>query len=359
MKVRLAAKAGFCFGVHRAMDLALQTARDVAPPIYTLGPLIHNPQVVALLTRQGINVIDDLETVPPGTVIIRSHGVGPGLLAKAQELGFKVIDATCPFVRRAQQLAHDLNASGFQVIVVGEKEHPEVQGIVGWTNGQALVVESPAEASALPFHERVGVVAQTTQPHANLEAVVEELGRKMGEVSVCDTICNAVVERQAAALELARQVEVMVVVGGTVSANTRKLTNLCSSTGTPTYHIETEDQLRPEWFRGVTTAGLTAGASTPDWIIEEVERRMHDMSDKEDVTTPAGEVNAEGDVTNAEEELQTTQVRSLRSGDVIRGVIVQVGQDEVLVDVGAKSEGVVPLRELSCCDVTSPHDIVQ
>lgn len=359
MKVRLAAKAGFCFGVHRAMDLALQTARDVAPPIYTLGPLIHNPQVVALLTRQGINVIDDLEIVPPGTVIIRSHGVGPGLLAKAQELGFKVIDATCPFVRRAQQLAYDLNASGFQVIVVGEKEHPEVQGIVGWTNGQALVVESPAEASALPFHERVGVVAQTTQPHANLEAVVEELGRKMGEVSVCDTICNAVVERQAAALELARQVEVMVVVGGTVSANTRKLTNLCSSTGTPTYHIETEGQLRPEWFRGVRTAGLTAGASTPDWIIEEVERRMHDMSDKEDVTTPAGEVNPGGDVTNAEEELQTTQVRSLRSGDVIRGIIVQVGQDEVLVDVGAKSEGVVPLRELSCCDVTSPHDIVQ
>lgn len=346
MDVRLATKAGFCFGVHRAIDLALKTVSETPPPIYSLGPLIHNPQVVAYLAEQGIEVVEEIERVPRGTLIIRSHGVEPGLLVKAQELGFTVVDATCPFVKRAQRLACDLNNSGHQVIVVGDRKHPEVRGIVGWTNGQAVVVEDRAEASALPFYPRVGVVAQTTQPHANLEAVVEELKSRMGDVSVCDTICNAVVERQNAALTLARQVDVMVVVGGIDSANTRKLTGLCRLSGSPTYHIETGDQLQPEWFRGCTVAGLTAGASTPDWIIEEVKRRMEELSGKEEAVSP-------------EEELQTTQVRSLKSGDVVKGVIVQVGQDEVLVDVGAKSEGVVPLRELSCYDVSSPDDVVQ
>jgi 4-hydroxy-3-methylbut-2-enyl diphosphate reductase len=381
MEIRLATKVGFCFGVHRAIDLALQTAREARSPIYTLGPLIHNPQVVALLSRQGIDVISEFQNVPRGTLVVRSHGVSPGLLTEALKLGFKVVDATCPFVRRTQQLACDLAVSGYQVVVVGEQEHPEVLGIVGWTNGQALVVENPVEASLLPFYSRVGVVAQTTQPHANLEAVVEELRRKMGEVSVGNTICSAVVERQEAALKLARQVEMMVVVGGAASANTRKLTDLCASTGTPTYHIETGDQLRPDWFRGVKIAGLTAGASTPDWIIEEVERRMREMADKEgimnleedtvnpeeDTKIPDEEVPTSDeealipgeDVTSAAEELQTTQIKSLRSGDVVKGVIVQVGQDEVLVDVGAKSEGVVSLRELSCYDISSPHDVVR
>jgi 4-hydroxy-3-methylbut-2-enyl diphosphate reductase len=366
----LATKAGFCFGVHRAIDLALKTVRETAPPIYSLGPLIHNPQVVAHLAGQGIEVVEEIETVPRGTLIIRSHGVEPKLLEKAQELGFTVVDATCPFVKRAQRLACDLNDSGHQVVVVGDRKHPEVRGIVGWTSGQALVVEDRAEAGALPFYPRVGVVAQTTQPHANLEAVVDELRSRMGEVLVCDTICNAVVERQNAALTLARQVDVMVVVGGINSANTRKLTNLCRSGGTPTYHIETGDRLQPEWFQGCTAAGLTAGASTPDWIIEEVKRRMEELSEKEEVVGPEEQVNTEQAAANRqenqqeearspEEELKTTPVRSLRSGEIVRGVIVQVGQDEVLVDVGAKSEGVVPLRELSCYDVSSPGEVVQ
>lgn len=373
MEVRLATKAGFCFGVRRALDLALETVQQAPAPIYTWGPLIHNPQVVGFLAQQGINVIEEFHGALSGTLIIRSHGVEPGRLEEAQRLGFKVIDATCPFVRRAQQLACDLTASGRQVVVVGDKEHPEVQGIVGWANGQAVVVENPAEAAALPYYSQVGVVAQTTQPHANLEAVVGELRQRMGDVFVCDTICNAVVERQKAALMLAREVEVMVVVGGYSSANTRKLVSLCLGAGTPTYHIETGDQLRPEWFQGVKTAGLTAGASTPDWIIEEVEKRMRELSNMDEVlaseetktseektTTVQDDIlTNEGETENPEAELQATTIRSLRSGDIVRGVVVQVGQDEVLVDVGAKSEGVVPIRELCCYDVTSPQDVVQ
>ncbi|MBU4532426.1 MAG: bifunctional 4-hydroxy-3-methylbut-2-enyl diphosphate reductase/30S ribosomal protein S1 [Eubacteriales bacterium] len=387
MEVRVAAKAGFCFGVRRAIDLATKTAGEDRGPIYSLGPLIHNPQVVELLTREGINVIDAIEGVELGTIIIRSHGVGPDLLEAVHNSGFTVVDATCPFVQRAQILAHDLTADGYNVVVVGDRKHPEVKGIVGWTNGQALVVEDPVEASQLPRFDKVGVVAQTTQPHSNFEAVVEVLKSGTGEVAVSNTICNAVVERQKAALDLAREVEIMVVVGGAESANTQKLTKLCQQTGTPTYHIETSSQLDPEWFRGLRVAGLTAGASTPDWIIEEVERRMSEMEEttnqeemvnQEETVTPeeavetspeeavveekevaSEETTVDEETTSDEQELQQTQVRSLHSGDVIRGVVVQINQDEVLVDVGAKSEGVISQRELSCCDVNNPTEIVQ
>ncbi|MEW6726372.1 bifunctional 4-hydroxy-3-methylbut-2-enyl diphosphate reductase/30S ribosomal protein S1 [Desulforudis sp. 1088] len=343
MEVKLAAKAGFCFGVRRAIELALKTAREGKQPIYSLGPLIHNPQVVQYLQDRGINVIENVNEASEGTLIIRSHGVDPSVLSEAEGLGMTVVDATCPFVRRAQQLASDLTASGYQVVVVGDRHHPEVRGIVGWTGGKAMVVENPDEARDLPVFPRVGVVAQTTQPQDNFEAVVKVLRQKMGDVAVSNTICNAVAERQKAVLELAKEVQVMVVVGGADSANTNKLTNLCRKTGTPTYQIETADQLDPRWFRNVEIAGLTAGASTPDWIIEEVEQRMREMEE----------------MTNPEDEMQSMQVKSLRGGEIVRGVVVYVGQDEVLVDVGAKSEGVIPLRELSCCEVTSPQDIVQ
>lgn len=379
MQVRKAAKAGFCFGVRRAIDLALKTARGGGTPIYSLGPLIHNPQVVDLLAREGITVIDGVDgSVQPGTLIIRSHGVAPRLLQTVHEYGFKVVDATCPFVKRAQKLAHELTGDGYQVIVVGDRRHPEVQGIVGWTDGSALVVENPKEAAELPPFDKVGVVAQTTQPYSNFEAVVEVLRERMGEVAVSNTICNAVVERQKAVLDLARVVDVMVVVGGANSANTQKLTRLCRETGTPTYQIETKDELDPRWFSGVRVAGLTAGASTPDWIIEEVERRMREMEEtnnqeeaRENSVTPEEVVDqatgvteqtdepVDDDVKSAEQELQETEVRSLRNGEIVKGTVVQINPDEVLVDVGGKSEGVVPLRELSCCDVTSPQEILQ
>jgi len=343
VEVRLAAKAGFCFGVRRAIELALKTAREERGPIYSLGPLIHNPQVVEFLQERGISVVEDLSGCEAGTLIIRSHGVAPSVLATAEKKGLKVVDATCPFVRRAQQLACDLTREGFQVVVVGDREHPEVQGIVGWTGGRAVVVENAAEAAQLPSFTQLAVVAQTTQPLDNMQAVVNVLKGKATTLKVLNTICHAVAERQQAALELARQVDVMIVVGGASSANTRKLTELCRHTGTRTYQIERAEQLDPGWFQGAMIAGLTAGASTPDWIIEEVERRMRELEE----------------VTNQEEQMQTLPVRTLRSGEIVRGVVVYVGQDEVLVDVGAKSEGIVPLRELSCCEVASPHDVVK
>ncbi|WP_334111045.1 bifunctional 4-hydroxy-3-methylbut-2-enyl diphosphate reductase/30S ribosomal protein S1 [Thermodesulfitimonas autotrophica] len=347
MEVKRAAAAGFCFGVKRAIELALQARAENTGRIFTLGPLIHNPQVVRLLAEKGIEVIQDLAAAAAGTLVIRSHGVEPEVLAAAQELGLKVVDATCPFVKRAQELARDLTAQGYMVVVVGDREHPEVRGIVGWTGGRAQVVEGPDEAARLPLLPRVGVIAQTTQPLDNFEAVVAVLRRRLveegempSELRVFSTICHATAERQQAARELAAQVDVMVVVGGYDSANTRKLAAICRESGTPTYHIETADQLKPEWFVGAQVAGLTAGASTPDWIIEEVERRMKELAE------------------NAQEEMQMADFRTLRGGEIVKGVVVAIDQNEVLVDVGGKTEGIIPLRELSCCEISSPHEVV-
>lgn len=349
MEIKRAAAAGFCFGVKRAIELALKACAENPGPIFTLGPLIHNPQVVRFLEEKGIKVVEELAAAQEGTLVIRSHGVEPEVLAAAQKLGLKVVDATCPFVKRAQELARELTAQGYTVVVVGDREHPEVKGIVGWTGGQARVVENPEEAALLPPLRRVGVIAQTTQPRENFVAVVgvlqrrmaEDTGEELAEIRVFNTICHATAERQQAARELARQVDVMVVVGGHNSANTRKLAAICRESGTPTYHIETAAELRAEWLAEARVVGLTAGASTPDWIIEEVEERMKELA------------------ANAQEEMALTDIRTLRGGEIIRGVVVAIDQDEVLVDVGGKTEGIIPLRELSCCEISSPHEVVR
>jgi len=358
----LAQKAGFCFGVKRAIDMARATVDNRESPIYSLGPLIHNPQVVSCLARMGLKEINDLGEIKKGTLVIRSHGVGPALLETARENGLDIVDATCPYVRRAQNLARELSGENIQVVVVGDKEHPEVQGIIDWTYGKALVVENPEEAAELTAAGPIGVVAQTTQPQENFDAVVEVLRKTGAEVRVCNTICKATAERQKAALDLARQVDVMIVVGGTNSANTRKLASLCRASGTRTYHVEEAGQMEPAWFQGVKVAGLTAGASTPDWIIEEVMRRMsefEEINSSEEVSNTE-EVNNTEEMNITEEGMKdAVEVKAVRHGEIVTGTVVHVGQDEVMVDIGAKSEGIIPARELSCCEVTSIHDIVK
>ncbi|OPY58925.1 MAG: hypothetical protein A4E55_00531 [Pelotomaculum sp. PtaU1.Bin035] len=343
MEVRVAGKAGFCFGVNRAIKMAQATVNEAVGPIYCLGSLIHNPQVVAYLNEMGIREISNLEKVNGGTLLIRSHGVEPAVLDAARARGLNIVDATCPFVRRAQILARDLTDEGFQVVVVGDKCHPEIRGIIGWTGNVALVVENPGEAGLIKAG-KLGIVAQTTQLLENYNSVIEAISKTGAELKAFNTICNATTERQQAALDLARQVDVMIVVGGKNSANTRKLASICRESGTTTYHVETAGELDPAWFRGVKIAGLTAGASTPDWIIEEVKRRM---SDNEEMN-------------GSEEGMKdAVEVKALRHGEIVKGVVVHVSQDEVMVDVGAKSEGVIPIRELSCCEITSPQDIVK
>nr|WP_234701953.1 bifunctional 4-hydroxy-3-methylbut-2-enyl diphosphate reductase/30S ribosomal protein S1 [Desulfotomaculum nigrificans] len=343
MEVRVAGKAGFCYGVKRAIEMTLAAAAEEKGPIYTLGPLIHNPRVVQDLAQKGIKEINSLDQVDGGTVIIRSHGVSPEVFRQAADKGIKIIDATCPFVGRAQKFAREMAEKGLPVYIVGDPGHPEVQGILGWSGGKGIVIENADQISQVD-HSKVGLVAQTTQPVANYQGVVEALKQQGVEVDARNTICLATGERQRAALELAKQVDVMVVVGGRESANTKKLAKICRESGTPTYHVESAAELQEEWFRGVKTAGLTAGASTPDAIIEEVKRRMKELDQ----------------MTNGEEEMKDAmEVKSPQAGELIKGVVVQVGPDEVMVDVGAKSEGVVPRKELACYEVDNPQDVVK
>ncbi|MEG6616250.1 bifunctional 4-hydroxy-3-methylbut-2-enyl diphosphate reductase/30S ribosomal protein S1 [Peptococcaceae bacterium 1198_IL3148] len=349
LEILIASKAGFCFGVKRAIEMAQQTAQDKNGPVYTYGPIIHNQQVVNKLQEQGINKIGNITDEKPGSLIIRSHGVEPQIFEEATKVGHEVIDATCPFVGRVQKLVRELAAEGYQVVIVGEKDHPEVQGIVGWSDGKALVVENAAEAEKITGYNRIGVVAQTTQPEANFNQVVRTLQNKGIEVKVCNTICSATQERQKAALELAQKVDVMIVVGGTNSANTGKLTKLCMGTGTTTYQIETAAELKAEWFDGVKRAGLTAGASTPSWVIEEVVNRMSELGEK---------MEGVQQETMQEGMNEAVEVKTLHKGELVTGTVVQINNDEVLVDVGAKSEGVIPFKELTSYNA-NPQEMVK
>jgi len=277
MEIFLADKAGFCFGVKRAINTAYEAAGKGR--IYCFGPLIHNPQEVERLRRAGIETIDDFLKLQPGdTLVIRSHGVPPRILAEARDRGLTVIDLTCPFVGKAQRDAEALSKEGYQVIVVGEKKHPEVQSILGHAGEDAVVLETVEDVDGMNLSSRLGVVAQTTQSYSNFSEIVLKLLRLSKELKVYNTICSSTKERQEAARVLARQVDVMLVVGGRNSANTTRLASLCRQEGKPAYHIEVADEIRPEWLEGITSIGVTAGASTPDWVVEGVFEKLRAIS---------------------------------------------------------------------------------
>ncbi len=273
-RVELAEESGFCFGVKRAIELALATVESEGVA-YSLGPIIHNPQEIDRLTRRGLHVVESLEEVAAGApLVVRSHGVAPQLIVEARRRGLRVIDATCPLVKRAQQRAEELAEAGYRVVVVGETEHPEVQGIVAHAPG-AVVLEDGSPLEELGPSRKLGVVAQTTQSPLDYRRVVDRLLElEPDELRVYNTICRATLHRQEAARALAQRADVMVVVGGRNSANTRRLAELCGAEGVPTHHIETAGELEPGWFSGAGLVGVTAGASTPAWVIEEVVRRL-------------------------------------------------------------------------------------
>ena len=269
MKVILAKRAGFCFGVKRATQMAFEAAgKD--NKTYTLGPIIHSPQVVSKLEEMGVKVLKNLDSMDKGTIIIRSHGVASDELAEAVQKSLEIVDATCPFVKKAQEHVKSLSESGYSVVVVGDADHPEVQGIVSYGGDKVFVVGSGDEVSGLPKMNKIGIVAQTTQSFENLKNVVSECLLRGGEIRVFNTICDATAVRQEEAKELACQVDCMLVVGGFNSANTRRLAEVCAEIQPRTYHIETVGEIDSSWFDGVERVGVTAGASTPKWIIDEV-----------------------------------------------------------------------------------------
>ena len=272
--------AGYCYGVERALKLAMAAAESSEGPIRTLGPIIHNPQVIDELVAKGINSVDDIDGVDYGVVIIRTHGVGPQVIEAARVKGLTIIDATCPFVSKAQRRADELVGEGYQVIIVGERDHPEVAGILAHAGGKALVVESADDLPEERLDRRIGVVVQTTQSPRLLNEVLAAVTVRCGELRVFNTICNATVQRQDAAAALAKRADVVVVVGGKNSANTSRLARICEEAGAATYHVETAAELQPHWFDTATLVGVTAGASTPERLINDVVSRLTAISEE-------------------------------------------------------------------------------
>lgn len=273
-RIEIARHAGVCYGVERALELAHRAGTDALPPVHTLGPLIHNPRVVNELEEAGVQMANHLEDIPAGAVIIRAHGVAPAVEDEARERGLSVLDATCPYVKKVHVAAERLRAAGYQVIVVGEAGHAEVEGIMGHAGEGAVVVSGPEDLDGLKLAPKVGVVVQTTQTDERLAAVVSALLPRTREVRVVNTICKATHERQESAAELAARADVMVVIGGRNSGNTRRLAQICAAACPRTYHIESADEIDPSWFVDAELVGVTAGASTPERHIREVIDRI-------------------------------------------------------------------------------------
>ena len=279
MNVILAKNAGFCFGVKRAVDTVYEQL-GADQPIYTFGPIIHNEEVVRDLKERGVTVINDIEELeqkPPGTVVIRAHGVEKGVCEEIKRRGFSIIDATCPFVLKIHRLVERYSGEGCQIVIVGNEDHPEVKGIRSWSDAartQVIASREDALAFTADRGKKVCIVSQTTFNYKKFQELVEIIRKKGYDIIVLDTICNATEERQNEAAGIAAQVDAMIVIGGRNSSNTQKLFEICKKECKNTYYIQTVKDLDLTSFRSVDNVGITAGASTPNKIIEEVQKNV-------------------------------------------------------------------------------------
>ena len=277
MKVITAKTAGFCFGVKRAVEKVYEQVNQEKKEIYTYGPIIHNEEVVADLESKGVKVLEsreELEKLERGTVIIRSHGVGRAIYRLIEEKGLELVDATCPYVRKIHRIVKEKSEQGVQVIIIGNDTHPEVEGIKGWCVHPAIVIADQESASELvfPVDQKICIVSQTTFNYNKFKNLVEIIDKKGYDIDVINTICSATEERQLEAGELADKVDAMIVIGGKSSSNTQKLFEICKTNCVNTYYIQTLDDLELYSLPPVNCVGITAGASTPNYLIKEVQK---------------------------------------------------------------------------------------
>lgn len=270
MEVIRARSSGFCFGVKRAIDMVLAEKKMRPGMIYTMGPIIHNPQIVERLKEQEIIPIDDIDQIKGEIVVFRTHGVMREEEERIRGMGLNVIDTTCPFVKRVRKRAIQLHESGYKVVIVGNADHPEVKSVLSYLNNDGIVLHNSVSLSA----KKVGVVSQTTLDKATFAAMVKELVGGVQELRVYNTICESTEIRQKEVARLSSAVDIMLIVGGKNSSNTTKLYSIAKTIQPNAYHVETAEEVKVEWFTGVDKAGLAGGASTPEEIIDLVERRL-------------------------------------------------------------------------------------
>lgn len=269
MKIQVAQSAGFCFGVRRAIDIALQAART-EQDVYMLGEIVHNESVVDQIQRAGIRVVDRIDDIPAGVLLFRAHGSTPETYAEAEARGLKIVDATCPMVLEIHRIVRNLHAEGYQIVIIGDHNHDEVRGIAGQAPG-ARVVAAPADLEGWDRrYSKLGVVVQSTQSLGNVQQILPQLVRFSREIRFINTICKPTTDHQSEICQMPRHNDIMIIVGSYTSANTRRLTELSQSINPRTYQVQTAADVRAEWFEGVETVGISAGASTPDVLIREV-----------------------------------------------------------------------------------------
>jgi (E)-4-hydroxy-3-methyl-but-2-enyl pyrophosphate reductase len=279
----MAAKCGFCPGVRNAISTAekILAESESGGPVYSLGPVIHNKDEVERLRRAGLQTVDSVDEMDSGTVVIRSHGVAPSELDRLRRQGFHIVDATCVLVKRLQQIVKQLEAEGYEVVIIGEENHPEVQGVVGCVR-DLVVVAGEDDLHKLPRDGKLGIVCQTTQSPERLGRVLGAIGRgSFRELKVINTLCKEAIKRQESAIELCQQVDIMFVLGGLHSANTRRLADLCKKHNEATFHLQNWDELDRNMVFGKMVAGVTAGASTPNWVIEEFVKHLEGFGENQ------------------------------------------------------------------------------
>lgn len=274
MKISIATTAGFCMGVRRAVELVLDSPNQHPRPIFTYGPLIHNPQVLALLEEKGISILDDIPDRGTGTVLIRAHGVPPGTKGRFETAGFTVVDATCPRVIKVQSIIVKHAAQGYASIIIGDREHPEVQGLLGYAGEMGVVVDNLRALEELDGFGNAIIVAQTTQNTVLFETIKNWANSTYPHYKVFDTICDSTIRRQDEVSRLADIVDAVIVVGGKDSGNTQRLTEIARRKGKPAFHVESESELDSDMIGSAERIGITAGASTPNWIIKRVYNRI-------------------------------------------------------------------------------------
>ena len=331
MKVELAKTAGFCFGVKRAVDTVYeQVSLHPEEQIYTYGPIIHNAEVVRDLEQKGVKVIsreEELDQLEKGIVIIRSHGVSREVYDRLEKRGLTCVDATCPFVKKIHRIAEEESGKGAVIVIIGNEEHPEVQGIRGWAGRDAVVIQTPEDAERFELPEKeqkVCIVAQTTFNYNKFKELVEIISKKRYDIVVLNTICNATKERQTEARQIAARVDAMVVIGDKRSSNTQKLFEICKEECLNTYYIQTLDDLDMNQLRSVETVGITAGASTPNKIIEEVQSYMSELTF---------------------EQMLEESFKTIRNGEVVDGTVIDVKPDEIILNIGYKADGIITRNE--------------
>ena len=336
MNVILADKAGFCFGVKRALDTTINTKENLKGKIYTLGPLIHNNDVVNLLKGKGIEPINigDVDKLnKDDTIIIRSHGVPLQTINYLKDKGLNVINTTCPHVANIQIKAKKYYEEGYKIVIVGDENHPEVIGINGWCNNSAIISKDGSNINNLD--KKVCVLCQTTEKQENWEKVLNILIKKSREILAFNTICNATQVRQQAAKKLSEEVDSMVVIGGKNSSNTTKLYEICKNNCKNTIHVENAKEIPEHIYKSSNIIGVTAGASTPDWIIKEAVNKMNNSDNIIEISK------------NEMLAYMNEKEQQIVVGKVVKGTIVSLNENELFVDLNYKSEGIIPKEEVT------------